>query len=153
MKKTKAGLICIFLIIISFFLNSYLYADKFSLKLMVGTNSGGVLTESFMFNPEYYDHTAVFPRGKQKMGSDLYFEVFYALNPYVSFSIGTGYASKSLDGVSPQFEPNEGSPFNIIYKFKPNIIAEIVPFCFSTQLSLPLIQHFQINFKAGVGYY
>lgn len=153
MKKTKAGLICIFLIIISFFLNSYLYADKFSLKLMVGTNSGGALTDSFMFNPEYYDHTVVFPPGKQKMGLDLYFEFSYALNPYVSFSIGTGYASKTLDGISPQFEPNEGSPFNIIYKFKPNISAGIAPFCFSTQLSLPLIQHFQINFKAGVGYY
>ena len=74
MKKTKAGLICAFLIIISFFLKSYLYADKFSLKLMVGTNSGGVLSDSFTFNPEYYDHTAVFPPGKQKMGLDLFLE-------------------------------------------------------------------------------
>lgn len=153
MKKTKAGLICIFLIIISLFLNSYLYADKFSIKLMVGKNSGGALTDSFMFNPEDYDNTAVFPPGKQKMGMDLFFEFSYALNPYVSFSIGTGYATKTLDGISPQFEPNEGSPYNTIYKLNPSIFSGIVPFCLSSQLSLPLIGRFQINFKAGVGYY
>lgn len=106
-----------------------------------------------MFEPEFYDNTAVFPPGKQKMGLDLYFEFSYALNPYVSFSIGTGYATKTVYGISPQFEPNEGSPFNTTYKLKPNIFAGIAPFCFSSQLSLPLSQRFQINFEAGVGYY
>ncbi|MCJ7582080.1 MAG: hypothetical protein MUP98_16330 [Candidatus Aminicenantes bacterium] len=153
MNKIKASFICVLLIIISFFLNSNLYADKFSIKLLAGKNSGGALTDSFIFNPEYYSNTAVFPPGKQKMGVDLYFEFSYALNPYVSFSVGTGYATKTLDGISPQFEPHEGSPFNTNYTLKPSIIAEIAPFCLSTQLSLPLSQHFRINLKAGVGYY
>lgn len=141
------------LIIISFFPNLNLYADKFSIKLMVGKNSGGVLTDSFTFNPQYYDNTDVFPPGKQKMGLDIYFEFSYALNPYISFSIGTGYVTKTLDGNSPQFEPNEGSTINTIYTFNPSISAEIAPFCLSSQLSLPLSQHFRINIKAGVGYY
>ncbi|MFC2161748.1 hypothetical protein ACFLRX_08875 [Acidobacteriota bacterium] len=151
--KNKTSFICILLITILFFSNLNLYADKFSIKVMVGKNSGGALTDSFMFNPEYYDNTAVFPPGKQKMGSDIYFEFSYALNPYVSFSIGTGYANKTLDGISSQFEPKEGSPFNTIYTFNPCIIADISPFCLSAQLSLPLSKHFRFNFKAGIGYY
>lgn len=153
MKKTNVGFICVLLIFISIFLNLNLYADKFSIKLMVGKNSGGVLTDSFLFYSEYYDNSAVFPPGKQKMGLDVHFEFSFALNPYVSFSIGTGYATKTLHGISPQFEPNEGSPFNTIYTLKPSITAGIAPFCLSSQLSLPLSQHFRINFKAGVGYY
>ncbi|MFC2167077.1 hypothetical protein ACFLQZ_03850 [Acidobacteriota bacterium] len=153
MKKTKAGFICVVLMIIYFFPNSNLYADKFSIKLLLGKNSGGVLSDSFTFNQEYYDNTAVFPQGEQKMGLDLYLEFSYALNPYVSFSIGTGYATKTLDGVSPKFEPNESSLSNTIFTLKPSISTELALFCLSSQLSLPLSQHFRINLKAGVGYY
>jgi len=152
-KKVNGSFICVLLIIIFLFLNINLYADKFSIKLMVGKNSVGTLTDSFMFNPEYYNNTAVFPPGKRKMGMDIYFEFSYALNPYVSFSIGTGYATKRLDGISSQFEPKEGSPFSNFYTFNPSIIADIAPFCLSAQLSLPLSKHFRFNFKAGIGYY
>lgn len=151
--KMKKGILLVMLISV-FLWPSNLHAKKFFVKMAFGVASGGDVEDALFTHAEYNDYISMGQEKKSQIGEGIFLEFIYQLNPYISFSIGNGYAYKILKGKTAQFSPPGAE--NVIvggFTLSPEFSSEAVPICFSAIFSFPISSSFKVNFMGGVGYY
>ena len=144
----KLFIIPFFLSII--FLPSNLHAKEFYVKLSFGLAQGGAIEDSLLTPPGFNEYVEVSQEIHSNFGMDVYVEFTYHLNPYIGFSIGNGYISKTLTGKTSEYDRFGLGQIFTVY---PDFSMEVIPICFSLEFSFPLTSSIKFNLKGGLGYY
>lgn len=121
-------------------------------KMNFGLFTGGNINDSWHLNQGYYDYTLT--QGK-KTGSGLDFslEFIFELHPNISFSLGSGYISRSLYGSKGRFTPFGTDEAVENFSCSPKLSSEMIPIYLTAIFSFPVKSSIQLNFLGGVGYY
>lgn len=121
-------------------------------KMNFGLLTGGNISDSWHFNQGYYDYT--FTRVKKTgPGLDFSLEFIFELHPNISFSLGSGYISRSLYGRISRFTIFGTDEVVENFPCAPKLSSEIIPFYLTAIFSFPVKSSIQLNFLGGVGYY
>lgn len=146
MKKNFLILLLLFFI----FPPSNLHAKEIYVKLSFGLAQGGGIEDVLLTPPGFNEYVEVSQETHSNFGMDVYVEFTYHLNPYIGFSIGNGYISKTLTGKTSEYDRlGLGQIFTVF----PDFSMEVIPICFSLELSFPLTSSIKFNLRGGLGYY
>lgn len=149
MKKNFLTLIFVLVL----FSPQSLQSKHLFIKLSLGLASGGDIKDALLTQTEYKDYISMSEERRSNLSQDVYLEIIYQLNSYISFSVGNGYSSNLLRGDSTQFSPPGISNLGGYYTLAPEFASQVIPICVSTIFSLPVTSSFYINITGGFGYY
>jgi len=121
-------------------------------KMNFGLLTGGNINDSWHLNQGYYDYTLT--QGKKTSpGLDFSLEFIFELHPNISFSLGSGYISRSLNGYTGRFTPFGTDEVVENFSCSPKLSSEMIPIYLTAIFSFPVKSSIQLNFLGGVGYY
>jgi len=121
-------------------------------KMNFGLLIGGNVNDSWHLNQKYYDYALT--QGKKiGPGQDLSLEFIFQLHPNISFSLGSGYISRSLSGSAGRFTPLGIDEVVENFSCSPKISSEMIPIYLTAILSFPVNPSVQLNFLGGIAYY
>ena len=121
-------------------------------KMNFGLLTGGNINDSWHLNQGYYDYTLT--RGKKiGPGLDFSLEFIFELHPNISFSLGSGYISRSLYGRISRFTILGTDEVVENFSCSPKLSSEMIPIYLTAIFSFPVKSSIQLNFLGGVGYY
>ena len=122
------------------------------IKMNFGLITGGNINDSWHLNQGYYDYTLT--QGKKTgPGLDCSLEFIFELHPNISFSLGSGYISRSLYGRISRFTIFGTDEAVKNFSCSPKFISEMIPLYLTAIFSFPVKSSIQLNFLGGVGYY
>jgi len=121
-------------------------------KMNFGLLTGGNINDSWYLNQGYYDYTLTRVK-KTGPGLDFSLEFIFELHPNISFSIGSGYISRSLYGRISRFTIFGTDEAVENFSCSPKLSSEMIPIYLTAIFSFPVKSSIQLNFLGGVGYY
>lgn len=149
----KRNLLSLFLVFF-FLLPLNLHAKQFYLKLTLGLIQGGDVDDALLSPARLSEYVAISYEKNSKLGQEIYLELIYQINSFLSFSVGNGYIHKLLMGKSTDYRPPILPPeLEQIYTVAPRFSMEAIPICFSTIFSFTVTPPVQVNLSGGIGYY
>ncbi len=153
MKRREYKIFILFFIILGVLLPLESRADKFSIKASFGGSLGEKLNDSVNYRDVYFSLSSTDPNKSDRFGYNIYVELFYKINSYLSVSVGNGYSFKNVNGNSFHLSPIQGSFFEDDFILHPAMTAEVIPLCVSFVVTFPVGSAFNVNLLAGGGYY
>lgn len=143
----------VLLIILGLFLlwPFHLSSKQFFGKITFGLFTGGSVND--IWQPtSYYEYTTL--EGERAgPGMDVNLEFIYQFHPNISFSLGTGYFSKKVNGSTGLLTSPEGGDFIGDFSYSPELDMEIYSVFLSAIYSFPVMPTARLNFLGGVGFY
>jgi len=121
-------------------------------KMNFGLLTGGNINDSWHLNQGYYDYTLTRVK-KTGPGLDFSLEFIFELHPNISFSLGSGYISRSLYGRISRFTILGTDEVVENFSCSPKLSSEMIPIYLTAIFSFPVKSSIQLNFLGGVGYY
>lgn len=126
--------------------------QQLSMKLSMGMFSGGQSTDSWETDQKFY-HMFSSPGKRADPGPEMFFSILYMLHKNLGFSLGSGYAIKSVNGTRLDFTPRAENDFQDTYTSTPVLYSSFIPLDISAILSFPVSYLLSFNFSVGIDYY